>query len=125
MIVYGCPDLMFASKIKATADAEGLPSRPVRNADMLQRRLDQVDDGKLNEPVSLVIIDLGLEDAGLAMIRQAKAHDPALPVVAYGSHVLVEQLEAAKTAGADQVMTNGGFTAQLPEVLQLRRQTGS
>lgn len=121
MIIYCCPDLLFASKIKATADAEDIPSRPARNADMLQKRLDQVDDGKINDPVSLLIVDLGLEETALQMIRQAKQADPALPVVAYGSHMLTDQLQAARTAGADQVMTNGNFSANLPTVLTTLR----
>ena len=118
MIIYACPDLLFASKIRSTADALQLVSRPARDEGMLQKRLDQVEDGKPNGPVGLVVIDLGLEDAGLAMIEQVRRHDAALPIVAYGSHVLTDLLEQAKQRGATLVTTNGNFTRNLEAILQ-------
>ncbi len=118
MLIYCCPDLMFASKIRSTAESLDIPARPARNVEMLRKRLDRVEDGGLNDPVQGVIIDLGLGSAALEMICLAKSHTPAMPVVAYGSHVLVDQLEQARLAGADFVMSNGQFAATLPAVLE-------
>lgn len=118
MLIYCCTDLIFATKIGSTAQALNLPARPARDAAALQRRLEQVDDGKLNEPVTGVFIDMELGDAGLAMLRQVKAHRPTVPVVCFGSHVAVEQLQAARDAGADAVMARSQFTAQLPVLIK-------
>ena len=109
---------MFATKIRATAEALGVPSRPARDAEALQKRLDRVDDGKLNEPVTAVIVDLGLGDTGLTLIEKTKAHDPAIPVVAYGSHMATDTLRQARAKGADFVMANSQFAGTLPAILE-------
>jgi CheY-like chemotaxis protein len=118
MIVYCCADLIFATKVRSTADSLGIVTRPVRDAPMLQKRLDRVDDGKPNEAVTALLIDLDTGDAGLALIEQAKRHDATLPVIAFGAHVAVEILEAARQRGADEVMPRGSFTRNLPQLLE-------
>ncbi len=118
MIVYACSDLIFSTRIRAGAEALGVPSRPARNADALQRRLERVEDGKLNDPVTALLVDLDLGDAGLDLIGQTKAHDPAIPVVAFGSHVATEILAGARQRGADFVMARSAFVANLNDILQ-------
>ena len=118
MIIYCCQDLIFATKIRSTAEATGASSRPARSSETLDQRLNQVDDGKLNEPVTAVFIDLDLDQTALAFIEQVKAHDSNHPVVAFGSHVATVLLQAAHDRGADFVMTRGQFTANLPTILQ-------
>ena len=118
MIVYCCSDLIFATKIRATAEAMGVASRPARDVEALNNRLRCVDDGKLNEPVSAVLIDLDLGEDGLALIDAIKAHDANTPVVAFGSHVATELLQSAHDRGADFVMPRGQFTATLPTILE-------
>jgi len=117
MIVYCCSELIFATKVRSTAEALGVTSRPVRNAEMLTARLDQVDDGKPNAPVAAVFLDLETGDHALDLLTQAKAHDPALPVIVFASHVLTDLLLAAQQRGADQVLTKGAFSTQLPDLL--------
>jgi CheY-like chemotaxis protein len=118
MIIYACQDLIFATKIRSTAEAIGVPSRPARDAQALGNRLNRVEDGKLNEPVTGVLIDLELGEAGLALLDQAKAFDKNIPVVAFGAHVATEILNAARERGADFVMARGMFTANLPDILK-------
>lgn len=118
MIVYCCSDLIFATKIRCTADTLGVPSRPARNAHALDQRLRQVDDGKTNEPVTGVIIDLEMGPNGLGLIEQAKAHDANIPVVAFGSHVDTHTFQAAHDRGADFVMPRSQFTANLATILE-------
>lgn len=118
MIVYCCADLIFSTKVRSTAEALGVVSRPVRDADMLRKRLEQVDDGKPNAAVSVLMVDLDAGESGLAMIEQAKAHNAALPVIAFGSHVATEMLHNARQRGADFVMPRGQFTATLPDLVQ-------
>jgi len=118
MIVYCCADLIFATKIRSTCEALSAVSRPARNAEMLQKRLDRVNDGKPNDPVKLVLIDLEIGEEALALIELAKRHDPAPPVIAWGPHVAVQLLKQAGERGADHVMARGGFTAQLPQIIE-------
>lgn len=113
MIIYACPDLMFASRIGATARAHAQTARPVRDLEMLQKRLDRIDDGKPNDAVTVLIVDLGLEHTGLEMIQRTKTHDANIMIIAYGSHVLTDLLQSAQDAGADRVMTNGSFASNL------------
>lgn len=117
MVIYCCPDLIFATRIRSTAEALGVVSRPARDEQALQNRLNQVPDGRANDPVTGVLVDMDLPDA-IERIRQVKQHDPAIPVIAYGSHVAVERLAAAREAGADKVMSRGQFTVELPTLLQ-------
>ena len=117
MIVYCCADLIFATKVRSTCEALGAVSRPARNAEMLQKRLDRVDDGKANDAVALVLIDLDIGEGALELIQTARAHDAALPIIAWGPHVAVDLLNAAGAAGASDVMTRGSFTSKLPEIV--------
>jgi hypothetical protein len=128
MIVYACRDLIFATKVRATAEALGLASRPARDAAALHQRLMCVDDGKGHAAVTGVLIDMDLGAEALALIRQAKTVLPAIPgrpavpgvpgVVAFGSHVATELLDAARAAGADFVLPRSQFTANLPAILE-------
>ncbi len=117
MIVYCCSDLIFATKVRSTAEVLGVVSRPVRDAAMLTNRLNRVEDGKPNDAVRAVLIDLEAGEHTLAMIGLAKAHDASLPVICFASHVLTDLLMAAQNKGADQVLTKGAFTTRLPELI--------
>lgn len=127
MIAYLASDLLWASKIKGAADAMGLPCRPVRTMEMLEARL-------LDSDVRGLVIDLEApEETALAMIRRAKrarapitGSEQAPPnllglqeirVVAFGPHVERDRLQAARDAGADDVMPRGAFAAHLEDVL--------
>lgn len=128
MILYLAADLLWASKIKATADALGLPCRPVRNLDMLEARL-------ADSPVRALIVDLDVAEMALAMIARVKGRgighqasgisimqDPAaapspIRVLAFGPHIEKNTLQAARDAGADDVLTRGAFDHHMDEVL--------
>lgn len=124
MIVYCCNDLMFATRISATAEAMAIPTRPGRSPEALQARLDQIDDGRLNQPVTGVIVDLDTP-AAIDLITQVKKHDGNLPVVAFGSHVMTELLQNARHAGADFVMPRSMFTNNLKDILDRLHQPPS
>ncbi len=111
MLVYACNDLMFASKIQAATRAAGVVARPARSETMLTARLDRVEDGKANEPVAAVWVDLEREDA-LALIGLAAGRAAGPEVLAFGPHVEVAGLKAAAEAGAE-VLTRGRFVGEL------------
>jgi hypothetical protein len=124
MVVYCAADLLWSTRIKATADGIGVPCRPVRNLDMLRARLADSD-------VRGLIVDLETGDTGLGLIRALRAGvdggetpDPPMDpegrvrILAFGPHVAVEMFEEAKRAGADRVLARGAFDRGLVEVLR-------
>jgi len=118
MLVYCTTDLIFATRIRAAADDAGRVSRPARNAEMLQARLNCVDDGKPNDAVTRVIVDLAMEEDAIAMIAQAREHDAELSIVAFGSHVEVELFQQAREAGASESMPRSRFVEALGQLVQ-------
>lgn len=115
MIVYLAADLLWATRIKSTADGLGLPCRPVRTLEMLEARL--ADGG-----VSALIVDLDTAEAGLALIERlhspsASDEERAIRILAFGPHVQKELFQLARDAGADEVLARGVFDRNLPEIL--------
>lgn len=115
MILYLAADLLWASKIKANADALGLPCRPVRTMEMLEARL-------ADSPVSALIIDLDKPEEAAAMLTrlrgpQATDRDRGIRVLAFGPHVAKDLLQSARDLGADSVMTRGAFDHAMEDVL--------
>lgn len=127
MILYLAADLLWASKIKATADAMGLACRPVRTMEMLEARLG-------DSPVRALIVDLDVAETALAMIGRVKGRDAGrqasgirsdesvdasipIRVLAFGPHIEKNTLQAARDAGADDVLTRGAFDHHMDAVL--------
>ncbi len=118
MLIYSCSDLIFSTKIRTTAEVLQIESRPARNIDMLRARLDQVDDGKVNEAVTCVMIDLEMGEHAFEMIKLAAAHEAKAQVIAFAPHVMTGAMAGAERVGADRVMARGAFTNQLPELIK-------
>lgn len=112
MILYAAADLIWASKIKASADALGLSARPVRTPEMLAARLADTPGGP-----SALLVDMDKGDDALVLIRQARAALPGLAIVAFGPHVAKELLQSAREAGATDVLTRGALEHNLEDVL--------
>lgn len=112
MILYFASDLVWATRIKATAEDLGIACRPVRNLDMLAQRLADSSPGAL-------ILDLETEEAGLELLRGLRADERGrgVRVVAFAPHVKKDLMQAARDAGADEVMTRGAFDHGLVDVL--------
>ena len=90
-------DLIFASRITG----HGVPVRIARAAD----ELDGAD---------LVLIDLECPDA---MDAIARCREQSSRIVAFGSHVRKDLLDAARAAGADEVLPRSAFVNRLREIL--------
>ena len=108
MILYAAADLLWASKIKATADALGVPCRPARTVEMLEARL-------ADSPVCALLVDLDKGEEALTLI--ARAAQSPIRVVAWGPHVAKDLLQSAREAGAHEVLTRGAFDHNLEEIL--------
>ena len=119
MILYCAADLIWATRIKATADSLGIPCRPVRSLEMLDARL-------ADSPVRAVILDLETADTSLGILRALRGQagspgrdpDRAIAVLAFGPHVATELFQQAREAGADQVLARGAFDRNLPDILR-------
>jgi CheY-like chemotaxis protein len=115
MILYFAADLLWATRIKSTGDAAGIPTRPVRSLEMLESRL-------ADSPVKGVVVDLDSPERAMTLIRRMREAgsdaDRSIPVVAWGPHVAVEVLAAAREAGADAVLARGAFSRALIRILR-------
>jgi ActR/RegA family two-component response regulator len=96
-------DLLFASKITTTARAHGLTVRVVKSIpDLLTAACEDATAG--------VIIDL---HHSAFDVSELVAKLPGRAVTAYGSHVDVERLKAARTAGCTRVLPRSAFVEKL------------
>lgn len=116
MILYAAADLLWATKIKATAEAIGVQARPVRTLEMLEDRLADCPDA------CSLVVDLDKGDDALVLIRKVRereglGREPKLTILAWGPHVAKELLQAARDAGADEVLTRGAFDHNLEQIL--------
>lgn len=101
-------DLIFTSRIQATARANGLKVAAARTIEQF-RSLASV-----SRPEG-VILDLHHAQLELpALLSEMQAVWGALPrIVGYGSHVDAERLRMARKAGCDLVMPRSQFVEQL------------
>jgi len=103
-----CDDLIFFSRVAATARAAGLEVRQARSTAALLALTDM-------KPPGGVIIDLHAEVLDLPeLIARLRIDCPVMPrTVAFGSHVEAEVLRAARQAGCDRVMPRSQFVKEL------------
>jgi ActR/RegA family two-component response regulator len=113
MILYCCQDLIFSTKIRSTAESLGVASKPVKDAAKLATVASEGDAS-----VGAVMVDLELGEEGLTLIDAAREHLPEATVIAFGSHVAKDVLDAAKGRGAHEVLPRSAFTERLPTLLQ-------
>ncbi len=106
-------DLMFRSKIEATAKQIGI--------DCILIKGDQAALPELAHRVALVILDLNHKrlDA-LAWLRRFKgdAAMAGIPVLGFLSHVQTDLKRQAVEERCDMVMPRSVFSAQLPQLLE-------
>jgi CheY-like chemotaxis protein len=105
-------DLIFTSRITATARDLGGSVRPARSVEALQALVQQ-------QAPACVIVDLSNPGLRIAdLVGWLRETCPRLPrVVAYGSHVDTAGLRAARAAGCDPVLPRSKFVEDLPQAL--------
>src|SRR5947208_151572 len=103
-----CDDLIFFSRVAATARAAGLSVKQARTA-------AAVLDLARQQPPGGVILDLHTDGLDLpALLAGLREACPAMPrTVAFGSHVEAETLRAARQAGCDLVLPRSRFVKEL------------
>lgn len=105
-ILVLCRDLMFASKIRATAASSGAEMKLLRDPAQL-----------IGETGRALIVDLGQPEA-LEAASSWKSANPAAQLIGFVSHVETDTIARAKSAGFDSVLTRGQFAQSLPELLR-------
>ncbi len=103
-------DLFFTSKVTGTAQALGLQVDEVSNVDSVAARLITGD-------VGCVLLDLATSRVSVSEVVAVQPIGSRVPIIAFGSHVNVEQLDTARSAGAE-VMPRSQFSATLPDILR-------
>lgn len=103
-----CPDLFFASKLRGAATAVGRSVRIVRDRDALL----SAAEGAIR-----VFVDLTAAPDGAAAIAALKRASGGVEVVAFARHDAVDDIRAARAAGADRVLARSAFVKELPALL--------
>lgn len=114
-VLFLAADLIWATRIKATAEDIGVAARPVRTMDMLEARLADTNATSL-------MLDLEKPAEALAMITRLRSaaatpRERAIRILVWGPHVAKDLLQQARDLGADEVLTRGAFDHHLPEIL--------
>jgi CheY-like chemotaxis protein len=113
MVLVAVDDLLFSSKIRATAKNVGVEVTFARTpADILAQ-------ARSLKP-ALVIFDINCAKADPINTVAALKADPELdriPTAGFVSHVDTALIAAARAAGMDEVMARSAFAANLPQIL--------
>ena len=103
-------DLFFQAKILETAKHLGVTVRTSTTSDALLAEITK-------ERPKLVIVDLNARSTPMRAIERVCAIVPALPLIAFLSHVQTDLAQQARTAGCTQVMARSQFTHDLATIL--------
>jgi PleD family two-component response regulator len=113
MVLVAVDDLLFSSKIRATARQVGIELTFARTPE------DILSQARALKP-ALAIFDLDSTKADPVTTIGAMKRDPSLAsirTVGFVSHVHTGLIEAARRAGTDDVMARSAFAAHLPDIL--------
>jgi CheY-like chemotaxis protein len=113
MVLAAVDDLLFSSKIRATAKAAGVDVTFARS------RSDVLEQARLLQP-ALIVFDLNSAKIEPIDTIAALKSDPALAglrALGFVSHVDTSVIHAARAAGADEVLARSAFAGQLADIL--------
>lgn len=101
-------DLIFATRIKSTAELLGAACQVVATTDGIATALSK---GSFD----LAIVDMHVSSMSPTdAIRHIKQIHPGTRIVAFFSHVQTDLMRAAQEAGADEVWPRSKFVQELP-----------
>jgi CheY-like chemotaxis protein len=110
-------DLMFSSKIKASAKPLSMTVSFARSRDAALTAM------RANLP-SLVLFDLDgqrMDPLGILAAMKADEHLKNIPTLGFVSHVHADMIQAARAAAIGEVLARSAFTVRLPEILAQAR----
>ena len=106
-------DMLFAAKIRATAEQLNVNVHFARSADGL------IASARENKP-DLIIVDLQAQKVdAMELAKMLKSDDLLcdIPLIGFFSHVLVELQRTGIKAGFDRVLPRSVFTRDLASIL--------
>jgi DNA-binding NarL/FixJ family response regulator len=112
-ILAAVDDFLFRSKIRAVAKHVGVDVKFAQTPDEILAQARELRP-------ALAIIDLNSAKADPIATITALKEDAAtkdLPTIGFASHVHADLIEAARRAGADEVLPRSAFAARLPQIL--------
>jgi DNA-binding NarL/FixJ family response regulator len=113
MVLVAVDDLLFSSKIRATAKQAGVELTFARSPQ------EVLDHARSSKP-ALVIFDLNSGKTDPVATITALKRDPDLAgirTIGFASHVHTDLIAAARQAGADQVLPRSAFAGNLADIL--------
>lgn len=114
MILAILDDLLFTSKIRATAQQRGVTVSFARSS---TAALEQMR----TQAPALVILDLNnprTDPLGTLAAMHADTALASIPTLGYVSHVDSATIDAARQAGIGEVMARSAFTTRLSEIVE-------
>ena len=112
-VIAAVDDMLFASKIRATAEHLNVDVRFARSVDSL---LNAVREGE----TALIVVDLHsqkIDPIALAKLIKADEKLHAIPLLGFFSHVHAELHREAMHAGYDTVIPRSVFSRDLGKIL--------
>lgn len=116
-VLVAVDDLLFSSRIRATAKQAGVDIVFARSPEEI------VQQARSLRP-SLAIFDLNSGKTDPVRTIEALKADPAtsgMRAIGFASHVHVDLIREARAAGADEVLPRSAFAANLAAILQGRQ----
>lgn len=113
MVLVAVDDLLFSSKIRATAKQLELQVAFARTPDEILTQARELKP-------TLIVFDVNSPKADAINTVAALKADPELkgiPTTGFVSHVDTARILAARQAGMDEVMARSAFAANLPRIL--------
>jgi DNA-binding NarL/FixJ family response regulator len=113
MVLIAVDDLLFSSKIRATAKQAGVDLTFARS------QAEILEQARTVKP-ALVILDLNSAKTDPVQTIAAIKRDPELAgirTIGFASHVHTELIQAARAAGADDVLPRSAFASGLAGIL--------
>jgi len=103
-------DLFFTSKVTGTAGSLGLQLDVASSTTQATTQLAE-------SVYACVLLDLTLAGLDVSDVITALPRQDRPAVIAFGPHVQTGRLEAARSAGCDEVLPRSRFSAELPQLL--------
>jgi DNA-binding NarL/FixJ family response regulator len=112
-VLAAVDDFLFRSKIRAVARHVDVEIKFAQTPDEILAQAREIKP-------TLVIIDLNSPKAdpiGTIAALKADAETGAVRTIGFASHVHTDLINAARNAGADQVLPRSAFAANLADIL--------
>jgi DNA-binding NarL/FixJ family response regulator len=116
MVIAAVDDFLFRSKIRATAKQVGVDVKFVRTPEDILTQIRELKP-------SLAIFDLNSGKTDPVRVIGLVKAESSVRTIAFASHVHVDLINAAKSAGADEVLPRSAFAAHLAEILRSGEQS--